>query len=188
MQLLKICDFAKPFRLNDFGCGYGALLEYLAMRHAGAAVAYHGVDISPAMIEAASDRWSNNARATFAVGSRCGRMADYSVSSGVFNVRLGHPVREWESYIESVLADLRDNSRLGFAVNFMLPHDTQPSEQELYRTEPRRWVGACEKLGAKVEVLGGYGLREFTLLVRLTPPKAPRTAAGSQKPSPRSRR
>lgn len=187
-QLLTLCDFAKPFSVNDFGCGYGALLEYLAIRHDGAAVTYRGVDISPAMIEAARDRWSTHPQATFAIGSRCGRTADYSLSSGVFNVRLGHPVREWETYVELVLADLRDNSRLGFAVNFMLPHDTQPTEHELYRTEPQRWLAACEKLGAKVELLGGYGLREFTLLVRLTPRKAPRTGAGLQKLSPRSRR
>src|SRR5215470_13659193 len=70
-QLLKICDFARPFSLNDFGCGYGALLEYLAMRHVDAAIAYRGVDISPAMIAAARERWKNNPRATFAVGSRC---------------------------------------------------------------------------------------------------------------------
>ena len=34
VQLLKICDFGQPISLNDFGCGYGALLEYLAS-HAG---------------------------------------------------------------------------------------------------------------------------------------------------------
>ena len=188
VQLLKLCDFAKPFSVNDFGCGYGALLEYLAMRHTDAAIAYHGVDISPPMIAVARDRWKNNPQATFAVGSRCGRIADYSISSGIFNVRLGHPVREWEQYIEPILADLCDKSRLGFAVNFMLPYDTRPTEPELYRTEPPRWVGFCEKLGARVELLQGYGLREFTLLIRRKPRTIPRRGAGLQKPSPRSLR
>jgi hypothetical protein len=36
VQLLKVCDFKRPFSLNDFGCGYGAPLEFLAIRHAEA--------------------------------------------------------------------------------------------------------------------------------------------------------
>jgi SAM-dependent methyltransferase len=165
VQLLKICDFRRPFSLNDFGCGYGALLEFLALRHRETPVAYHGIDISPSMVATARDRWKSNPLAKFTVDTQCGHLADYSLSSGVFNIRLGHPVQSWEAYIESILADMHGNSRIGFAVNFMLPHDEKPTEKELYRTEPQRWVGFCEKLGCGVELLRDYGLREFTLLV-----------------------
>jgi SAM-dependent methyltransferase len=168
VQLLKICDFESAFSLNDFGCGYGALLDFLALRHSNATVAYRGIDISPSMIAAARKRWADKKYAKFAVGSRCGHLADYSLASGIFNVRLGHPVGDWEAYIESILTDIHTSSRIGFAVNFMLPHDAQPSENGLYRTEPKRWVGFCRKqLGCGVELLRDYGLREFTLLVRL---------------------
>ena len=50
VQLMKLCDFTKAFSLNDMGCGYGALLAYLAKRHAGTAIDYLGVDVSLAMI------------------------------------------------------------------------------------------------------------------------------------------
>ncbi len=185
-QLLKICDFSKPFSLNDFGCGYGALLEFLALKHPRSKITYHGVDLSTLMVEAARECWKNNPDATFALGSRCGRMADYSLASGVFNVSLGHPVREWESYVESILADLHGSSRIGFSANFMLPHDTRPGEHELYRTEPERWISFCaSSLGSRVECLAGYGLREFTLLVRR---KTARTKAEVHKLSRRSLR
>ena len=167
LQLLRICDFDSSFSLNDFGCGYGALLEYLALRHRGARIAYDGIDLSPAMIATASKRWAKRPDTTFRVASRCMKIADYSVASGVFNVRLGQSFEVWEAYIEHILRDLLHHSRMGFAVNFMLPHDAAPTENELYRSPMPRWVTFCRKeLGCSVRPLRGYGLREFTLLMR----------------------
>ena len=187
VQLLKLCRFGQPFSLNDFGCGYGALLEFLAMRHGDTTVTYRGIDISPAMVVAARARWGDNSRAVFAVGSQCGALADYSLSSGTLNVRLGHPVAEWEAYVEAILTDLEASSRIGFAVNFMLPRDEDPAGAGLYRTPPERWTPFCERFG-RVELITGYGLREFTLLVRKTPPATARPGTGSRKAARRSPR
>jgi len=167
IQLLKICRFDAPISLNDFGCGYGALLDYLMRQHRRAKITYHGIDLSPAMIAAASQRFEGRAATTFAVGATCRRAADYCVASGVFNVRLGQPVKAWEAYVEQILFDLCAHSRVGFAVNFKRPHDEAPMENELYRTPARRWVMFCRnELGCAVTPLTSYGLREFTLLVR----------------------
>ena len=166
-QLMKLCDFDRPFSLNDFGCGYGALLAYLADRHALAEVTYRGIDIASDMIDAAYHRWERTPRAEFAVGSLCGHAADYSVASGVFNVRLGWPVAGWEAYVESILSDLHASSRIGFSVNFMSPLADVAAGENLYRAEPERWIGFCrDRLGCEVEPISGYGLPEFTLLVR----------------------
>src|ERR1700760_1922936 len=70
VQLLKLCRTGQSFSLNDFGCGYGALLDFLAMRHHDIIVTYRGIDISEPMIVAARDRWAGKSRTTFAVGSR----------------------------------------------------------------------------------------------------------------------
>lgn len=189
VQLLKICNFERPFSLNDFGCGYGALLEFLAMRHAEAELAYRGIDISAAMIATARRRWRVLRDAEFVVGSRCGRTADYALASGTFNVRLGHPRTDWERYVETILSDLNAHSRVGFAVNFMLPHDDGTIEEELYRSPPGRWVAFCRKeLGCSVRVLRDYGLREFTLLIRRKPPTAAPRRAGARKAERRSPR
>ena len=49
--------------LIDFGCGYGALLDYLGA--VGRRVAYRGFDISEAMIQAARARHAGVAHASF---------------------------------------------------------------------------------------------------------------------------
>lgn len=168
VQLLKICNFAKPFSLNDLGCGYGALLGYLELRHPGAPIVYHGVDVSPQMIEAARSLWlRRKPLARFSIGSECTSPADYSIASGIFNVRLDCPTDAWEAYIGSVLRGLREKSKIGFSVNFMLPTKTV-SEARLYGTPPERWIEFCEReLACSTEQVAPYGLYEFTLLARV---------------------
>lgn len=168
VQLLKVCDLGRPSSLNDFGCGYGALLALLAERFPDAAIDYHGVDVSPAMIGAARSLWSAKPDARFSVGAKCPRRADYSLASGVFNVRLDSPVDRWERYVESILGDLRRRSGKGFAVNFLRRKRGQPPVAGLYHSTPRRWTAFCVKeLDCTTEVVANYGLAEFTLLARI---------------------
>ena len=160
------------------------------MRHAEAEIAYRGIDISASMIAAARERWAGQHRAEFAVGSRCGRMADYSLASGIIQCSarpspspIGKAMSKRSSRICSAC------SRIGFAVNFMLPHDDKAAEEELYRSRPARWVAFCrQELGCSVRVLRGYGLREFTLLIRRKPRTAAPRQAGSRKAARRSPR
>src|SRR5258708_18310532 len=83
VQLLKVCDFSQPCSINDFGCGYGALLEYFEYRRPDVAIRYHGTDISPSMIEAAQTIWKHNTLATFSIRSECRDVADYSLATRV---------------------------------------------------------------------------------------------------------
>ena len=166
VQLMKVCDFTAPRSVNDFGCGYGALLGYLAFRHPEASIDYRGIDISPNMIEAARTLWQKSPQVEFVVGATCQRSADYSLASGVFNVRLECRRKEWELYVEQILRHLRESSRRGFSVNFLRPG--RASTKGLYRAPPGRWTTFCtEELGCAVELVEDYGLREFTLLARI---------------------
>jgi SAM-dependent methyltransferase len=174
VQLLKLCDFKVPFSLNDVGCGYGALLAHLARRHPHAEVDYLGIDLSRAMVRHAELLWHNPGSTRFVTARTSPRVADYSVASGIFNVRLEQPIDVWERFIARTLADMQRTSRLGFSVNLMgLPAAGQASKEGLYRSASTPWVEYCErKLQCSVEVLSGYGLREFTLLARrLTSPR-----------------
>jgi SAM-dependent methyltransferase len=165
-QLLKVCDLSQALSLNDFGCGYGALLDYFSFRGIGAPIRYTGTDVSAEMVAAARAKWSGRPATEFVVAAACPGAADYSVASGVFNVKLDWPVDAWEAYIESIQRDLCANSRLGFAVNFMLPLD-EPADPRLYRTDPGRWIGFLrDGLGCTAELISDYGLNEFTLLAR----------------------
>jgi hypothetical protein len=99
------------------------------------------------------------------------RSADYSVASGIFNVKLKHSREAWEGTIRAALAGLASNSRRGFAVNFLLePMQAFLAEPGLYTTAPDRWAAYCARqFNAEVDVIGGYGMPEFTLIVRARP-------------------
>jgi len=168
VQLLKLCSFSSAFSLNDVGCGYGALIAYVARRHADASINYLGIDLSPAMVRSARRLWRGRSDAKFVAANAIPRSADYSIASGIFNVKLDQPLPRWESFIAMTLAGMRATGRRGFAANFMapLPHGAR-AQAELYRTPPEPWIRYCERtLGSSVELLADYGLREFTLLVR----------------------
>jgi SAM-dependent methyltransferase len=167
VQLLKLCDFSQPFSLNDVGCGYGALIDFVARRHPQAEVDYLGVDLSPAMISRARRRHRGAPGRRFVVGNEVPRIADYAVASGVMNVMLDHPRALWEEFVADTLRRMHASSRRGFAVNFMAEKPDGPAGEGLYRTDPSRWTLFCQQtLGCAVELVGGYGMREFTLLVR----------------------
>lgn len=167
-QLLALCNFSRAFSLNDIGCGYGALNGYLAKHHADTQIDYLGIDLSAAMIRHAKPLWRNRARTNFLVARASPRVADYSVASGIFNVKLDQPTERWERFVARTLADMHRASRIGFAVNFLAPQARgAESPSELYRTPPGPWLQHCRReFGWSADLLRGYGLREFTLVAR----------------------
>ena len=171
VQLLKVCDLSAPRSLNDVGCGYGALRTLLSRRHRRAQIDLLGTDVSPAMVAAARRRWRHRADCVFEVAEGAVRLADYSLASGIFNVKLACPLPEWEALVAGTLDNLKRHSRLGYAVNFIAPPAPaagQASPPELYRPAAERWLDhiADTQAGAEVTLLRGYGLPEYTLLVR----------------------
>jgi hypothetical protein len=167
VQLLKVCTFDTTFALNDLGCGYGELASFLSRRYPQTTVDYLGIDLSSAMVRRARRRYRHEPSTRFAVGRTCPRQADYTVASGIMNVMRGHPMTLWESFLRAILVDMHRASRRGFAVNFCAPQRPDLPPDQLYCCTPEPWVRFCEdELGCSVEVVDGYGLREFTLLVR----------------------
>lgn len=168
VQLLKLCGRRRRFALNDLGCGYGALLSFVTKKYGPGQIDYAGSDISSLMIRHAQRTWAGHPAARFCVSGELPRVADYSIASGLFNVHLGYTGEVWIDFIKEVLGELHRASRIGFAVNFILP--PAPGLEPLtglYRTPPEPWVDYCRQaFGADVTVLRDYGLREFTLLVR----------------------
>ena len=167
VQLLKLCDFASPFSLNDFGCGYGALIAYLDRRHGDCAVDYLGIDVSPAMVRRARRLWRGRGNVAFALGHTSPRTADYALASGIFNVALDQPRHDWERFIAASLDELHRSTRRGFAVNFMKLPAGATGRHGLYTTDTASWARYCaSRFDAAAEVRDGYGLMEFTLIVR----------------------
>ena len=168
VQLLKLCDFSVPFALNDLGCGYGAMAGFLQRRHSACAVDYVGIDLSKEMVRRARQQWRRVERVRFVEGYRSPRTADYSVASGIFNVQQAGSNDSWETFIRETLQHLAATSRRGFAVNFVeAPRSGEWTTPGLYTTTPEPWIEYCVgRIGADFEVVQGYGMREFSLLVR----------------------
>jgi SAM-dependent methyltransferase len=168
VQLLTLCDFSAPCSLNDVGCGYGALLGHLWRRHRAARIDYLGTDVSAGMVAAARRRWRHRGWAAFEQAADCLRSADYSLASGIFNVKLDCAEQAWEVRVMQSLANLHRHSGRGLAVNFITPaRPGSASPPQLYRPPVERWKCWLEQaLGLKVTVIDGYGLPEYTLIAR----------------------
>lgn len=168
VQLLKLCDSKQRFSLNDFGCGYGALRGFLDRRFDGIEVDYLGIDISPEMVRQARMLWAHKAHTVFVVGTSLTRVADYSLVSGVFNIKLHQPHARWTQFVKDTLVMLNQYSRRGFAVNFLAPTTyDRPPIAELYTTTADIWVAYCKRtLHLDADVLADYGMNEFTLVAR----------------------
>jgi len=167
-QLCLLVGKSGPYSINDLGCGYGALYDYL--RSDCADLDYLGVDVSAAMIEAASQRFGSDSRARFVVAAAPDAIADFGVASGIFNVRMGRSDEEWARYLESTLDVLDRTSRLGFAFNCLTSYsDADRMRADLYYADPCRLFDLCKRRYSRhVALLHDYGLYEFTIIVRKT--------------------
>ncbi|QWD11268.1 class I SAM-dependent methyltransferase [Polynucleobacter paneuropaeus] len=166
-QLCKIIDPKKPnFSLNDLGCGYGALLNYLLDKNFQ--FSYLGIDISNEMISAARLRNIKHRNARFIWASRPHKISDYSVASGVFNVRLQGSDAEWYEYLQDMLDLLDRTSRLAFSFNCLTSYSDQTKKRNyLYYADPCQLFNFCKlRYSKQVSLLHDYGLYEFTILVK----------------------
>ena len=169
-QLCKIIDTKTPnFSLNDLGCGYGALLDYLRDKHG--ACTYLGVDVSLEMIKVAEQRHAAVNRARFITAAVPDEVADYGLASGIFNVRLGRSDAEWFDYLQATLDVLDQTSTLGFAFNCLTSYSDEDKKRDyLYYADPCRLFDLCKRrYSRQVALLHDYGLYEFTILVRKMP-------------------
>lgn len=165
-QLTQVINSPEGFSINDLGCGYGALYDYLTSCYQD--FNYRGYDISEEMIRTAQCRYANSANACFTVASAPLEMADYSIASGIFNVRLKCNDAEWQSYLEATLDSLNLSSRYGFAFNCLTSYsDADKMRDYLYYADPCVLFDLCKrKYSRQVALLHDYGLYEFTILVR----------------------
>jgi len=165
LQLCKIIG-GDGFSINDLGCGYGALAEYLAEHFKN--VIYQGIDISVQMIDSAKNRCRDIPNVHFSVSGKPFAKADYTVASGIFNVRQQRSDDEWLTYIHQTLDILNDSSTHGFSFNCLTRYsDANKKRKDLYYADPCALFDFCKTRYARnVALLHDYGLYEFTTLVR----------------------
>jgi len=114
-QLLNLVKGSKSFSILDYGCGYGALNDYLT--NFSNDIRYTGYDISKEMIERAAQ--SNKKSESMFTDKLDGKNFDFLVASGVFNVKLESDDDKWFEYIIATLSQFDQLCRKGFAFNIL---------------------------------------------------------------------
>jgi SAM-dependent methyltransferase len=152
--------------INDYGCGYGAHLDYL-LAQGHQVSTYHGYDLSKEMLACARKR-----HATFAGlldlhrSSILATFADYTFVSGTFNVCFEATNEEWSSYILQKLNEVNHFSKRGFSFN-MLSTYVDWKQPNLYYGDPLYWFDHCKKnFSHNVSLLHDYHLYEWTIVVK----------------------
>jgi len=168
-QLTKVIRQPRGFSINDLGCGYGALSDYLRTKYQD--FAYAGCDVSNGMILAAQARHAASPSTQFFVAVAPPEIADYGIASGIFNVRLGRSDAEWLDYLEATLDVLDRTSRQGFAFNCLTSYsDAHMMRDYLYYADPCKLFDLCKRrYSRRVALLHDYGIYEFTILVSKEP-------------------
>ncbi|MDG6217606.1 hypothetical protein QBR50_19635, partial [Acinetobacter baumannii] len=109
-----------------------------------------GIDVSPEMVRAAALRFEGRANADFICAARIDREADYSVASGIFNVRLKSLDTEWCAHIEATLDMLNAASRRGFSFNCLTSYsDASKMRDDLYYADPCALFDLCKRRYSK---------------------------------------
>jgi SAM-dependent methyltransferase len=167
VELLRICDPARPLDINDYGCGYGALATFLA--EAGQPFDYCGYDAAAEMIAAARQHVGADARCRFTSDRAAVTARAYTVASGIFNVRGQTPDTDWWDYIVRTIDDLAALSTVAFSCNFLTSHSDRERQRDyLYYSDPARVLEHClSRFPRRVSIRHDYPLYEFTVLVRL---------------------
>lgn len=165
-QLTTAIEFKQPFSINDFGCGYGALVDYLEKR--SSSYSYYGFDISEEMVNMAIDQHEEFPHCKFFSDPSALVLADYTVASGIFNVRMEFSDEAWLSYMLNTLDNLNLLSDKGFAFNALTKYsDAEFMRSDLYYADPTMLFDYCKtKYSKYVALLHDYPLYEFTIFVR----------------------
>lgn len=166
-QITKVCPPSGRFSILDYGCGYGALADFL--RDQGAQFTYTGYDVSSEMVQAAREAHAGMAYAFTDDGSAL-EPADYVVESGIFNRMMAFGRERWERYIRDTLDRMNELSERGFAFNMLTKYsdaDRMAERPDLYFADPEKYFAWCKTRYARnVALLHDYEIYEFTILVR----------------------
>tara|TARA_R110000796_G_scaffold71409_5_gene162206 strand:- start:74256 stop:74885 length:630 start_codon:yes stop_codon:yes gene_type:complete len=165
IKLLSVVDQkGSPFSVNELGCGYGELVKYCA-RNSFKLGEYFGYDISEEMLNNAKDYLAEFESVNLIRSSYLNTMADYTIASGIFNVRFDNKLQDWEEHIKSTLRDMFEHSKKGISFNLLTKYVDFEADN-LYYAYPAYYFDFCKtELSKKVNLLHDYPLYEWTITV-----------------------
>ena len=167
-QLVKIIQPVQPFTVIDYGCGYGAMFDFLNRK--GWQFDYFGVDVNEKMVIAARDSHKNFPNAHFTTVEDELPKADYLVAGSIFNIKLDASYEDWQEFVVKSLRQMNSLCSKGFAFNMLTKYsdaDRMAQRPDLFYGDPLFFFDLCKReFSRNVALLHDYGLYDFTILVR----------------------
>ena len=163
-QLSKIIEIDNS-SLNDIGCGLGDLTRYINNNFLN--IKYTGYDISKVMINNATKLYPQNKFIHIKNFNKV-KVADYSIASGIFNVKMKYSKKQWLAYILDTLKEMNLKSKKGFSFNLLSKYsDKHYMKENLFYASPLFFFDYCiSKFSKNICLKHDYNLYEFTVLVR----------------------
>jgi SAM-dependent methyltransferase len=167
--LLSMIDCASDASVADVGCGYGHALRTLRRR--GFEGRYVGLDFESTMIEEARRLSADDGNAEFVVGDRPPRPVDWTIASGIFNVRPGIDDDDWSRHVRATIERMVADARRGVAFNCLSLHsDAERRADHLHYEFPGELLDWCAaRFSRHVALRQDYGLWEFSVAIHLEP-------------------
>ncbi len=163
-KLLSNVNLSDIESFNDLGSGYGAILDYLSSREK-ILKTYFAYDISQEMLDAMpTDKYPKTEIQKF-LEPYLRTVADFSVASGIFNVRFSESDELWHQHILKTLHNLNDHSKKGFSFNLLSTYVDFKNDHLCYG-DPLFFFDYCKKNFSRyVNLYHDYPLWEWTIVV-----------------------
>ena len=167
-QLVKVIQPAQPFTLIDYGCGYGAMLDFLTEKKWH--FEYFGLDVIEKMVIAGRNSHKNSPNAHFTSHEDELPKADYLIAGSIFNIKLDAAYGDWQEFICDTLQHMNALCSKGFSFNMLTKYsdaDRMAQRPDLFYGDPLFFFDFCKReFSRNVALLHDYGLYDFTMVIR----------------------
>lgn len=167
-QLVKVIDPSRPFTVLDYGCGYGAMFDFLHAK--GWQFEYWGVDMIEKMVLVGRETHKAFPNAHFTTDENEVPHADYLLAGAIFNIKMDASCDAWRDFTTRTLQTMNGLCSKGFSFNMLTKYsdpERMAQRPDLYYGDPLFYFDYCKRNFARnVALLHDYGLYDFTILVR----------------------
>lgn len=167
-QLVKVIDPTQKFSVIDYGCGYGALIDFLEKKDWD--FEYYGIDLVEKMIITGREKHAGSPNIHFATDEREAPLADYLIAGAIFNMKLDASYQEWQDFVLATLRKMNELCSKGFSFNMLTKYsdaDRMTERPDLFYGDSLFFFDFCKRnFSRNVALLHDYELYDFTILVR----------------------
>jgi len=131
--------------IGDIGCGYGALVDYIATKYNPRKIRYFGTDISTDLINFCTENYDQS-WAEFTIGSKPHSDVDVCLMSGTYNLAATHNALDWENHIFKNLTECWFKTQKMLIFNLQTSDTTHISSGKIFYANKNNILNRCNAL------------------------------------------